>query len=251
MRILFLGNNWLGWQILQWLVDRGEQIVGLVMHPAEKQKFGDRIIEASGLDNSRILQATQIKTASGRAFLRETSPDIGISVLFDYLLDRTFLDAVPRGVINLHPSYLPFNRGQFPNVWSIVEKTPAGVTLHYIDEDVDTGDIIAQSRVEVEPADTGLTLYRRLELAAIDLFKSAWPRLCTGAADRIPQQGSGTYHRTRDVQRIDRIDLEKTYPARQLIDILRARTFPPYKGAYFEENGRRVYLRLELTEESP
>ncbi len=250
MRVLFLGNNWVGWQILQWLVDQGEQIVGLVMHPPQKQKFGPQILEASGLADTRILQATQIKTAAGRAYVQDVRPDIGVSVLFDYLLDRTVLDAVPRGVVNLHPSYLPFNRGQFPNVWSIVEKTPAGVTLHYIDEQVDTGDIIAQSRVDVEPTDTGLTLYRRLELAAIDLFKSAWPHLSAGATVRVPQQGCGTCHRTRDVDRIDRIDLEKAYPARELIDILRARTFPPYKGAFFEENGRRVYLRLELTEES-
>ena len=250
MRVLFLGNNWVAWQTLQWMVTRGEDIAGLVMHPAEKQKFGSQILEASGLDDRHVLEATQLRTDKGREFVRDRRPDIGVSVLFDYLLDHPLLDMLPRGAVNLHPSYLPFNRGQFPNVWSIVENTPAGVTLHYIDEQIDTGDIIAQRRVEIEPTDTGFTLYRKLELAAVDLFKSTWSDLTSGAADRRPQKGAGTYHRIRDVEQIDRIELDRAYSARELIDVLRARTFPPYKGAYFESGGRRVYMRLELSEDS-
>ena len=61
-------------------------------------------------------------------------PDIGLSILFDYILRSEFLELCPLGVVNLHPSYLPYNRGQYPNVWSIMDGTPAGVTLHYIDD---------------------------------------------------------------------------------------------------------------------
>jgi methionyl-tRNA formyltransferase len=69
----------------------------------------------------------------------------------------------------------------------------------------------------------------------------------TERAPRIKQSNEpGTYHRTRDVESIDKIDLDCTYTARDLINILRARTFPPYDGAYFETKGRRVYLRLRL-----
>ncbi len=57
---------------------------------------------------------------------------------------------------------------------------------------------------------------------------------------------AGTYHRTRDVEGVDEIELDKTYVASDLINILRARTFPPYKGAYFIINGRRIYMRLHL-----
>jgi methionyl-tRNA formyltransferase len=62
--------------------------------------------------------------------------------------------------------------------------------------------------------------------------------------------GGGTCHRTKDVAQIDCIDLDRSYSGRELIDLLRARTFPPYRNAYFQEkNGRRVYLRLELDPE--
>ena len=150
----------------------------------------------------------------------------------------------------MHPSFLPYNRGQYPNVWSIVEGTPAGVSLHYVDEGIDTGPIIARKEVAVSMVDTGETLYRKLEQAMVELFREAWPKLKAGKAPRI-QQGTEnvTYHKTRDVEAIDNIELTQSYVARDLINILRARTFPPYRGAYFVHEGRRVYLKLSLEEE--
>jgi methionyl-tRNA formyltransferase len=132
-------------------------------------------------------------------------------------------------------------------VWSIIEGTPAGATIHYLDEGIDTGDIIAQSEVPVEAIDTGASLYSRLEECCIELFQNTWPAIRSGTAPRTPQtRQAGTAHRTSDVERIDRIDLDRSYNARELINVLRARTFPPYSGAYFIEQGRRVGLRLQL-----
>src|SRR5205823_2904000 len=157
-----------------------------------------------------------------------------LSVLFDYILSGKFLALFPRGCLNLHPALLPYNRGEYPNVWSIVEGTPSGVTLHYIDEGIDTGDIIAQKAVPVDPVDTGETLYRKLEQASVVLFKETWPHVCAGRAPRIPQiLTTGTQHKRRDVETIDEIDLNRSYIAGDLINILRSRTFPPYRGAYF------------------
>ena len=150
-------------------------------------------------------------------------------------------------MVNLHPAYLPYNRGQYPNVWSIIEGTPAGVTLHYIDEGIDTGGIIARREVPVEPVDTGESLYRKLEATALELFRETWPLIKAGRAQCLPQdKQAGTYHRTRDIEAIDAIDQERDYKAGDLLNLLRARTFPPYKGAYFTADGKRVYLRLQL-----
>jgi methionyl-tRNA formyltransferase len=168
-------------------------------------------------------------------------------VLFDYIVPPDVMALFPRGVVNLHPSYLPYNRGQYPNVWSIVEGTPAGVTLLFMDRGIDMGDVIAQTQVTVEPVDTGESLYRKLEQAGLELFQAEWPRIASGELTRVAQDpGAGTIHRVRDVEAIDRIDLDATYTGRELLNVLRARTFRPYKGAYFEDAGRRVYLRLEL-----
>ena len=102
------------------------------------------------------------------------------------------------------------------------------------------------------PIDTGKSLYQKLERECVDLFKSTWPLIRNRQAPRNTQigMGDGTSHRLRDVDRIDEIDLDKTYLGRELIDILRARTFAPYRGAYFTDGDRKVYLRLDLSYEN-
>lgn len=250
MRILVLCNNWTGWQVLRWLLDRGERVAGVVLHPPDSSKYREEILaELRKTQEVRVFDAPELYAEHVLEAMRALDLELAVSVYFGYILRPSFLSVFPRGVINLHPSYLPYNRGAYPNVWSIVEGTPAGVTLHYVDEGIDTGDIIAQRQVSVEPTDTGGTLYRKLERAALELFQDTWPAIKAGTAPRVPQpKDAGTFHRVKDVARIDRIELEREYKARDLLNILRARTFPPYRGAYFEENGRRIYVTIQLEE---
>jgi methionyl-tRNA formyltransferase len=227
----------------------GADVVGLVLHPKSRQKFGQQLLEVAGLPPTRVLNGSLLRRDSVLEEVRALRADIAVSVMFGYILRRPFLELFPRGVVNLHPALLPWNRGAFPNVWSIVDGTPSGVTLHYIDGGIDTGDIVAQAAVEVLPADTGQSLYERLEEGGLELFKQNWASLAAGTAARMPQPSGGTSHVTADVDRIDRIELDRSYPAGQLIDILRARTFPPHRGAYFEQGGKKFYLRLTIEEE--
>jgi len=246
MRILLFANNWVGWQIGAWLRSQGEQIVGLVLHPPAERKYGGEILEAVGVDECDIYNGSLLRTAETTKRIRSLAPEIGVSAFFGYILRREILETLPSGCINIHPAYLPFNRGAFPNVWSIVDNTPAGVTVHYIDEGVDTGDIIAQCQVRVEPTDTGESLYRKLERSCVELFKETWFSIHHGAAPRRPQPPGGSFHRRRDVSEIDEIDLDRTYIARDLINILRARTFPPYKSAYFKSGNSKVFVQIQL-----
>jgi methionyl-tRNA formyltransferase len=251
MRIFCLCNNWLGWQALKWLREQGDEIVGLAVHPEARSKFGSEIRSEVANTNCVVLDGSRLKESGTLEEVRKLGADMAVSVLFAYVVNADFIGLFPRGCINLHPALLPYNRGRFPNIWSIVSKTPAGVTLHYIDEGVDTGDVIAQKEVEVRVTDTGESLYRRLELEGLNLFKAAWPSIRAGTSTRTPQPaGRGSCHRARDVEQIDEINLEKSYRAGDLLDVIRARTFPPHPGAYFMHNGRKVYLRLELKDES-
>ncbi len=247
MRILYLGNNWLGWQVLRWLRERDEEIVGLVLHPERRRAYGEEILRTAGVPADRVFSGSKLRRPAVREAIAALRPEIGLSVLFAYILKPAFLRVFPRRVVNLHPSLLPYNRGAYPNVWSIIERTPAGASLHYLDEGVDTGEIIAQKEVEVEPVDTGETLYRKLERAALDLFRETWRQIENGTAVTLAQrQDAGTCHRARDVQAVDEIDLDASYRARDLIDLLRARTFPPHEAAFFRTEGRRVNVRIQL-----
>jgi methionyl-tRNA formyltransferase len=248
MRILLFANNWVGWQIACWLKEREDNLVGLVVHPPSMRKYGEEILATVGLSEDRIFDGSQLRQPNTMQLIKNLRPDIGLSIFFGYILLPDFFQLFPAGVVNLHPSYLPYNRGTYPNVWSIIEETPAGVSVHYIDAGIDTGDIIAQRRVPVGPVDTGETLYRRLERASVELMKDTWPLILSGQAGRRPQSAEeeSTFHRTREVEKIDEINPDKTYSGRELINLLRARTFPPYSGAYFRVGNRKVYLRLQL-----
>lgn len=247
MRVLFLGNNRLGCEVARWLAGQGVDIVGAVVHPPERARLREEILAACGIEEDLAIDGSKLREPETLETVRALRPDIGVSILFGYILRRPLLDLMARGCINLHPSLLPYNRGAHPNVWSIVEGTPAGASLHYIDEQVDTGDIIAQREVVVEPIDTGETLYRKCEDAALDLFRDSWPAVADGSAEGRPQAGEGgSEHRVRDLESLVRIDPERTYSGAEIIDLLRALTFPPHDNAYIERDGRRVYLRLEL-----
>jgi len=247
MRVLFLGNNWVGWQVLSWLRQQREDIVGLVVHPPHKRKYDNEIIECAGVGPEFVFEATDLRKPETLQSIKMLRPDIGVSALFGYILQPDLLNLMLAGCVNIHPALLPYNRGTYPNVWSIVEGTPAGVTLHYVDSTIDTGDIISQREVPIEPIDTGESLCRKLEQACVHLFLETWPLIRSGKAPRVAQQLEvGTFHRTRDVERIDEIDLDRAYKAKELIDVMRARTFPPYPGVYFKHQGQKVYLRLRL-----
>jgi len=248
VRICLFANNKVGWKVAEFLRQQGEDIVALVVHPPQRRKFGDEIITAAGADESCVFDGSTLQQAETIEAIRRLEPQIGISAFFGYILRREWLDMMP--CINIHSGLLPYNRGTYTNVWSIVERTPSGVSVHHMDEGVDTGDIITQREVPIEPTDTGETLYRRLEEAAVDLFQSAWPMIRDGKTPRLPQDpAEGTTHRIADVERIDRIDPDRKYTARELIDIIRARTFAGYRGAYFVHEGRRIHLSLQLMEE--
>jgi len=247
MKIAYFGNNLVGWKILSWLKEQNEDVVCLFVHPPENQKYGREIIRTANLDPEWVFHATVLRNRNIRESILRLKPDIGISAFFGYILRKEIIELFPKGVINIHPSYLPHNRGAYPNVWSIVDGTPAGVTIHYLDEGIDTGDIIAQREVEVKLTDTGQSLYRRLERESIELFKDKWHEIKMGNFEtKVQDPDVGTHHFISDVESIDRIELERTYKARDLINIVRARTFPPHKGAYIEVNGKRIYLELNL-----
>lgn len=250
MKILYFGNNQVGLEVLKWLKEKGEDIVGVVVHPAEKAKSGNEIIEISGLPEDKIFDGSTLREEETLKKLRSLKPDIGLSVFFGYILKPKLLEILPDGCLNLHPALLPFNRGSCPNVWSIIDDTPAGATLHYIDNGIDTGDILAQKEVCVETFDTGKTLYEKLEAACLTLFKENWDTFRNGKIKSVPQNADeGTHYRLKDFNALSELDLDKEYKAGELIDILRARTFSPHRGVYFLDGNRKIYLELKLTPE--
>lgn len=222
MDIIFLGVNDVGLQIYEWLCDRDS--VNMVALLTEKSQL---------------------------ELVHELRPDLLISVGFDHLVPSDILEVPSQGAINLHPALLPYNRGKSPNVWPLIEGTPAGVTLHYMDESFDTGEIISQRQIETDFADTGKQLHRRLENAQYDLFTEIWPDIESGQIETTPQDSeNGSYHTTDDFLELCEIDPDEEVQAKEFLDQLRALTFPPFNNARIEVDGETYYIDVEIRREN-
>lgn len=124
--------------------------------------------------------------------------DFLVSYGYRYVIPADVLAQFGERAVNLHVSLLPWNRGADPNLWSYLDDTPKGVTLHVLDPGVDTGAIIAQREVAEERGDTLRTSYERLTAQIEDLFADMWPSIRAGIASPVPQQGHWTSHRAAD-----------------------------------------------------
>jgi methionyl-tRNA formyltransferase len=121
-------------------------------------------------------------------------PDFIVSYGYKRILKPEILERFPGRAINLHISLLPWNRGLDPNFWSFFYGTPKGVTIHYLDEGIDTGDIIAQEPVHLGGDETLRTSYGILTRELEGLFRARWDDIRSGRCGRYPQEGEGSYH---------------------------------------------------------
>jgi methionyl-tRNA formyltransferase len=181
--------------------------------------------------------------------LRNLNLDLIILAWWPYIIKNELIGLPRIGCLNFHPSYLPFNRGKHYNFWSIVEEVPFGVTIHWVTEDIDAGDIAFQKAINTSWEDTGETLYHAAQREIIRLFKINFPTIKQGRIPRIPQNlDQGSFHFAHEIEKASTINLEQKYKARQLLNLVRARTFPPYPGARFTDDARTYEIRIQITE---
>ena len=140
-------------------------------------------------------------------YIQLIHPDMIISYNYNYLIRQDVISFMEGQIINLHISYLPWNRGFSPNLWSFIDNTPKGVTIHYIDEGLDTGDIIVQESYEFDPTkETFESTYIFLNEKIKELFISWWDRIRSGKVLAIKQEGIGSFHLEKQL-----IEIQKKY----------------------------------------
>lgn len=248
-KIFLLANHIVGLDVCKFLEDK-EEIVGLAIPTKDKQKYTTEIIKASGLSEDYLFEAPQLREKETLDKIRNLNPDYSISCFWGYIMKQEFLDIAQKENINFHPGYLPYNRGMNPNVWPIVEGTPAGVTIHKMDKGIDTGDILARREVPIEPTDTGGSLYDKTLVEIVQVFKENWEGIKDGSIVPISQRGlESTFHYAKDVDELDEIDLDKKYTGRELIDILRSRTYGEKSFAHYYDKGVKIHIGVNLYED--
>jgi methionyl-tRNA formyltransferase len=196
-----------------------------------------------------VMSWEQAQTATGVNALRELAADVAVLAWWPHVMKQPLLKNVAhRATLNLHPSFLPHCRGKDPYFWSIVERRPFGVTMHHVTETIDAGDVAFQREIAVGWEDTAETLYRKSEIEMVRLFKECFGRIARGDIPSIPQNlADGSFHMRRELESASIIELERQYTGRQLLNLLRARTFPPHPGCRFVEHGNTYQVRLHIS----
>ena len=194
MRLIFMGYHNVGCACLETLIELcrglGDEIVAVVTHeddPREGLWFAS--VAKAAFDN--YLPVYQPRDPNDPAFvavLKRLEADFLFSCYYRHMLKRPVLELPRLGALNMHGSLLPRYRGRCPVNWVLVNgETETGVTLHYMEEKADQGDIVGAKRVPITPEDTALTLFARLTVAAGALMRECYPLLRTGRAPRAPQ----------------------------------------------------------------
>lgn len=235
MRILFIGTGEIGVPVLRSLLNSQErQLVGVVTQPdkpaGREQRIEAPAIKAALADSALpILQPERIGREETVAEIRALAPDIIVVIAYGQILPRSVLEIPRVACLNLHASLLPRYRGAAPVQAAIVAgDRESGITVMYMDEGLDTGDILLQSRLEIARDETGGSLHDRLGKIAPGALDEAITHLERGNAPRIPQDSSVATYAPKLKREDGRIDWTESAA---LIE-RKIRAFNPWPGAF-------------------
>jgi methionyl-tRNA formyltransferase len=235
MRIVFIGTGDIGLPALRSLRESDEhKLVGVVTQPDKPAGRAQRMeappiktaLAGSGL---AILQPARIKSEEAVAEIRALAPEVIVVMAYGQILPRAVLDIPTVACLNLHASLLPKHRGAAPIQAAIATgDRESGITVMYMSEGLDTGDILLQSRLEIAADETGGSLHDRLAQIAPNALREALEQLQRGDAPRIPQDASqATY-----APKLGREDGRIYWTESAALLERKIRAFNPWPGAF-------------------
>lgn len=250
MRVVFIGTGAIGLPTLEWLQNsRDFPLAGAVTQP-DKPAGRSQRIEASPIKNALadsaipILQPERIKRDEAVAQIAALAPDFIVVMAYGQILPRSLLHLPRMACLNLHASLLPRHRGAAPIQAAIVAGDRAtGITVIYMSEGLDTGDILLQSRIPLAPEETGGSLHDRLAQIAPAALAEALGRLAGGAAPRTAQISAAATYAPQLERAHGRIDWSE---AAETIE-RKIRAFNPWPGSFTlwrDEAGRERKLKV-------
>lgn len=241
MRIVFIGQAQFGQESLAALLNQGETVVGVITIPdAPKQKYPNPVRELAQAKSIPLLQAAKLKTSESTAWVKNLNPDLLVLAFVTSFVPREMIDAATFGGINYHPSLLPKYRGGSAINWAVISgETETGVTIHQIDEGVDTGPIVLQEKVAIAPDDTVKSLYfEKLYPLGIKMVAEAVRLIREGAAKPVEQDDSMASFQPVITEKDTLIDWKEN--TRKVYDLIRGSN--PAPGAVTAYKGEKLKI---------
>lgn len=242
MRTVVCAYSEIGWACLDELLAIGADVRLVVTHrdaPGEAIWFGS-VAERARAAGVPVIEPHDVNSPESVAAIAAVRPELLYSFYYRSMMRRSVLELPSAGALNLHGSLLPRYRGRAPVNWALLNGEGAtGVTLHYMDEKPDHGDVVAQRRVAIARADSALTLTRKLAAESRGLLRAAHPLLAAGTAPRWPQDHSrSSYFGGR---RPEDGAIDWRWPAERIRNLVRA-VSEPWPGAFTSCDGERLLV---------
>jgi len=202
MRVVFIGTVDFSRACLEAMVETGVHIVGIFTQSREHARINSDWADLSSygmICRAPVIHFQKISSSETLEAIRSLRPDIIFVLGLSQLLPPELLRIAPLGVIGSHPALLPENRGRHPLIWALVKGlSKSGLTFFYIDEGVDSGDIIMQREFPIPIDSTAQDLYETIKRLGAEMIKELIPLLEKGCALRVPQNHrKATYLRKR------------------------------------------------------
>ena len=174
--------------------------------------------------NSLIIGSDKIYQKKNISLFQKLNIDIIILAWWPHILKQPYLSLPNKYMINMHPSYLPYGKGKHPYFWSIIENTMFGVSLHVVNNKIDGGKIIARDLINIEWEDNGYTLREKSRIKLFLLFKKNFLNIVKGKITFIENSKNKRVHYSSELEEKSKINLNKKYKAKELLDLIRARS---------------------------
>ncbi len=193
MKIVFMGTPDFAVPCLQEIIDSGEEVVGVYSQPDKPRGRGHKVQpppvkELAVQYQIPVFQPASLRTEEAQRQLKALAPDLVVVVAYGKILPTEILQIPPLGCVNVHASLLPKYRGAGPIQWSVLNgETETGVTTMYMEEGLDTGDMILSKHTEIGKDETASELHDRLSVLGAEALRETLPLLAKGTAPCVKQ----------------------------------------------------------------
>ncbi|MDF2834658.1 MAG: methionyl-tRNA formyltransferase [Paenibacillus sp.] len=245
MRIVFMGTPEFAVPSLRLLSESGYEIAAVVTQPdrpkgRKKTLTPPPVKEAALSLGLPVLQPERMRSAEAVEAIRELAPELIVTAAYGQILPKAVLDIPRLGCINVHGSLLPKYRGGAPIQRSIINgEAKTGVTIMYMAEGLDTGDMISVIELPIGDEDTSGTMFEKLSLAGAKLLGETLPSIIDGTAKSVAQNDAEATYAPNLTREDERMDWNKS--ARELFNQVRG--LSPMAGAFTYLGGEVFKVR--------
>ena len=240
LRIVFMGTPEIAVASLEAILEHGFNVVGVITAPDKPAGRGRKIrfseVKQFALDkNLHLMQPENLKDPAFIESLAALKPDVQVVVAFR-MLPRAVWALPPHGTFNLHASLLPDYRGAAPINWAVINgENRTGVTTFFLDEEIDTGKIIASKETEIYPKDTAGSLHDRLKTIGANLVVETLGKILDENAEPVSQEN--LLPKNKPLKKAPKIFKEDcrinwNKPAEEIVNLIRG--LNPVPGAFTE-----------------